>query len=123
MEGGRPKKIKSAAEFKRLADAYFAQCDEDDEPYTVTGLILGVGLTSHQSLAEYSKYKGFTETVRAARMKVEQSYEKSLRSTAATGSIFALKSMHGWRDVISNEHTGKDGQPIQFEDMTVRFVG
>jgi hypothetical protein len=94
---GRPLIIQDPADFEQRADAYFARCTADGEPPTVTGLALGLGLSSRQSLDRYGQRPEFRDVVRRAKLVVEHSYEKDLRKPRPGGSIFALKNM-GWSD-------------------------
>lgn len=102
----RPRIIKSPKQFDELAEAYFAECDSKEKPYTVTGLALGLGLSSRAALDEYEKREGFFNSVKRAKMRVENSYEESLRGKChPSGPIFALKNF-GWRDKQEIEHSG-----------------
>jgi len=38
MAGGRPPKFESVDSLQKQIYVYFAKCDQDDEPYTITGL-------------------------------------------------------------------------------------
>lgn len=107
----RPRIIKSPKQFNELADAYFAECDAKEEPYTVTGLALGLGLSSRASLDEYEKRAGFFNSVKSAKMRVENSYEKSLRGGGhPSGPIFALKNF-GWSDRMDLTSSDKSMSP------------
>lgn len=108
---GRPRAIESPDEFDRLVDEFRDQCAENDEPLTLTGMILHLGLSSRQSLDEYSSYEGFSDSVKRAKLYVEMEYEKRLATNSPTGSIFALKNF-GWTDRQTIEHDGKIDQPV-----------
>ncbi len=101
----RPRKIGSPEEFDERVDDYLAKCEAEEKPITLTGLILALGLSSRQSLDEYLAYEGFPDSVKRAKLLVENQYEMALHSTAPTGSIFALKNF-GWKDKIETEHSG-----------------
>lgn len=111
--GGRPRIIDSPEEFDRRVDSYYAECVADEKPFTLTGVIIALGLSSRQSLDEYLAYEGFSDCVKRAKLLVEHQYEKALHSNSPTGSIFALKNF-GWKDKIETEHSGK----LQLTDMT-----
>ena len=83
--------------FEDRASEFFAKCDADDQPYTVTGLALSVGLCSRSELYEYELKPEFAATVRTARLRVENYNERMLQRGNCTGAIFALKQ-YGWRD-------------------------
>jgi len=72
---------------------------------TVTGLAMWLGFCDRQSLYDYEKREGFSCIIKAARLAVENDYEKALRSQSCTGAIFALKNM-GWRDRTEVEQSG-----------------
>lgn len=117
---GRPRKIESPERMDELVSEYESKCFADEKAVTLTGLIRHLGLSSRQSLDEYSKYEGFSDSVKRAKLLVEQSYEERLSGNAPTGAIFALKNM-GWRDKQDHEVTGKDGGPVE-SSLTVKFV-
>lgn len=58
---------------------------------------------------------------------VAQGLLQQARDGNMTAAIFYLKTQAGWREAQSVEHSGKDGGPIQTEDVTKRdadaFVG
>jgi hypothetical protein len=106
--GGRPLKFASKEILQALIDAYFALCDKDNVPYTITGLALALD-TSRETLSNYEKKAEFFDTVKRAKTRVENYAEKRLfTSTNVTGPIFALKNF-GWKDKIESEsvHTIK----------------
>ena len=107
---GRPPKYKTPEEFAAAVDAYQATVTPE-EPATLTGLLLALGLNSKQSLTNYAKKDGFSGPVKRARLIVENAYEKKLHGTASGGAIFALKNM-GWTDKTVRENTGPDGEPM-----------
>ena len=64
--GGRPLKFTDPEKFAEQVDAYFDYCDENDKPYTMSGL--GVYLdTSADTLIDYSKKDDFSETIKKAK--------------------------------------------------------
>ena len=70
------------------------------------------------------EYPEFADTIRLAQSKRQLFLERRLlsakESPVVTSTIFALKNAAGedWREKIVNEHTGKDGGPIQTEHST-----
>lgn len=112
--GGRPRKFKTVEEMQKAIDAYFAKCDMDKEPYTITGLAIALDFNSRKSLLDYEGYtdendKGFLNTIKRAKCKVEDNIEKGLISGKynATGSIFNLKNNFDWRDKTEVENSGE----------------
>lgn len=94
---GRPLKYKSAAEMQKVIDKYFADCDEKNEPYTVTGLALALDM-SRQDLINYQNKGEFFDTVKKAKQRVEAYIEKKMYGNNVTGLIFNLKNNFGWVD-------------------------
>lgn len=101
-KGGRPLKYKEVDEMKKRIDEYFNKCDKDNEPYTITGLGMALDM-SRQDLINYSKKEKFFDTIKKAKMKVENYLEKRLiNDNSATGIIFNLKNNYGWKDKQEN---------------------
>lgn len=109
--GGRPPFFSDPDTLEALCDEYFESIKEDGEYATITGLALYLGFSSRQSLYEYQKKIEFSDTIKRARLRVEHSYELSLRSGQPTGAIFALKNMD-WHDKQEQEHSGRIDVPI-----------
>ena len=96
--GGRPKKYETPEQMQVLIDKYFKECDEQDEPYTVTGLALALDL-DRKSIINYSKDDMFFHTIKNAKLKIENYLGKNLlKNSAVTGTIFNLKNNYGWKD-------------------------
>lgn len=101
---GRPPHFASPELMQVAIDEFFEITDH----ITITGLALHLGFVDRQSLYDYEKKEEFTCTIKKARTRVEQWYERNLMSASVTGSIFALKNM-GWKDkteVDSNVNMG-----------------
>jgi hypothetical protein len=97
---GRPRLIDSPETMDRLVDSYIAMCEAADppKPITLTGLILALGLSSRESLDTYLEYPEFSDSVKRAKLFIENAYEQRLVSgTNAAAPIFALKNF-GWKD-------------------------
>lgn len=103
---GRPRIYDTPQEFDDKVDQYYQHCKATEEPITWTGLALYLGFSSRQSIDEYMKYDGFSDSVKRAKTLVEYAYEKKLHGTAAAGAIFALKNMQ-WSDKQEIDHTSK----------------
>lgn len=133
MGAGRPPIFETLEELEQKIDEYFkhldgeytteTKYDEDGNEYvdrnytrspeaaTITGLSLYLGFESRQSIYDYEKNGKFSYTIKRARLKVENAYEKALLSKNSTGAIFALKNF-GWSDKQEIDHTTK-GESIQ----------
>ena len=115
-KAGRPKKYTEAELMQRKIDAYFKKCDNEHDPYTVTGLCLALDIT-RETLSQYLKNSEFSDTIKKAKLKVENYLEKRLiTDTSTTGIIFNLKNNFGWTDKQQLEHSGSINNP--FEGLT-----
>jgi hypothetical protein len=94
---GRPRLLASPQEFATLADEYFRLCIEHDEPFTITGLAIGVCLATRDGLDGYQARPEFHDIVKKAKILVENGYERRLHGQHVAGAIFSLKNM-GWSD-------------------------
>lgn len=119
MPAGRPLKFQSVEELQEKIDAYFVKCNEDKEPYTITGLALALD-TWRSVLCDYEEKDEFSNTIKKAKTRVENYAEKKLYDGNPAGPIFALKNFN-WSDKQQLEHTGKDGESIK-QDVTVLFI-
>jgi len=128
MAAGRPPIFESLKELEEKINEYFVYIQGEKntgineggemeewrrspETATVTGLALFLGFESRQSFYDYEGKEEFSYTIRKARLKVENEYEKKLSSPMCTGAIFALKN-HGWRDKVETGFTDKDGNDL-----------
>jgi hypothetical protein len=97
---GRPRLFSSPIEFDALVDQYILSCQDlaQPKPITLTGMVLALGFCSKDTLYEYQNYPEFTDSVKRARLLVEQEYENRLIvGSNSASSIFALKNF-GWAD-------------------------
>lgn len=81
----------------RAVNVYFETAEEAEEPYTLTGLCLHIGM----SRAEFVNRKfdpKFADVMRQARLIIEHQHERNLLVSKHTaGTQFALKNL-GWSD-------------------------
>lgn len=75
-------------------------------PYTITGLALALG-TTRETLLDYEEKDGFSDTIKAAKLRCENYNEQMLYGTSPTGTIFNLKNNYGWRDKTEQENSGE----------------
>ncbi len=122
---GRPRIIESPAEMERLVEEYVTKCHEEEEPLTLTGLILSLGLSCRDSLDEYGRRPEFSDSVKKAKLVIENQYERKLDRDKPAGAIFALKNM-GWSDRREVEFKGSLAH-IDFnrlsDDQLARIAG
>lgn len=141
QNGGRPPLYANVEDFDRMIAAYFTSCDNRikcvgidkdgeakmalvPEPYTIGGLIVYLGFSDWDALKDHEARPGFAESCKKARIRIEADVERRLMDgNAPTGPIFWLKNnaRDRYADRIENEHTGKNGGPIQ-QETTIRFV-
>ena len=92
--GGRPRKFSTPEEMQTAIDKYF----EDHPKPTICGLALALGFAQRKSLLNYEGYgEEFCNTVKRAKLIIEDSYEQELRGSHVAGPIFALKNFK-WSD-------------------------
>ena len=115
--GGRPLKFKTPEDIKPLIDAYFDQCVKEEKPLTITGLAMALD-TSRETLMNYEKRDEFFDTIKRAKLRVENDYEIALRTKGGAGEIFGLKNF-GWKDKSEVGVTGPDGKDLNW---TIGFV-
>lgn len=120
MGAGRPLKFKSVKALQEKIDAYFDECDEKHEPYTITGLALALD-TTRQGLLNYEDREEFYYTIKRAKLRIEHFVEKSLWAPKiATGVIFNLKNNFGWVDKqeIDQNVTGTMTNKVDLSGLT-----
>ena len=106
---------------KQKIDSYFVMCDIGTiikdvafgkeriiyKPYTITGLCVYLDIT-RETLNEYSKQVEHSDTIKRARLKIEQWVEEhSLTGDVnPAAAIFNLKNNFGWVDKSEIQQTG-----------------
>lgn len=97
---GRPLKFKTEEELQKKIDSYFKKTKKSE--WTITGLALALD-TYRDVLIDYEneKYdeedKKYSNAIKKAKLKVENSYELDLKKYGRSGTIFALKNFR-WKD-------------------------
>ena len=97
-------------------DKYFKDCDETKQLYTITGLALALG-TSRKTLCEYAKKEEFSNTIKAAKQRVEAQVERILLEKGHAGAIFWAKN-HGWQDkqqIDVNDVSSKSREELEHD--------
>lgn len=95
---GRPPLYKTPEQMQEAIDKHFADCREREEPLTMCGLALTLGM-SRQALSKYKEKDEFVDTIKNARLQVEQSIESGLlKGYNPAGAIFNLKNNFDWKD-------------------------
>ena len=112
-KGGRQKKYSELEKMQQKINKYFEDCNKNNEPYTVTGLCLALDIC-RDTLLEYSKDEKFSDTIKKAKLKVENYLERHLiTDSSTTGIIFNLKNNFGWTDKQQLEHSGNINNPFE----------
>jgi hypothetical protein len=103
----RPRVKIDLAELEKL---YGMQCTDEE-----VAAFFGV---STRTLSRRRQVKKFADVVDQAKAKGRVSVRRSLFRLAANGNIaaaiFLAKNLLGYKDVLSNEHSGPDGTAIRF---------
>jgi len=110
---GRPAKYNKAEELDEKINEYFA--NKDIPIKTITGLVLFCGFCDRQSFYAYEKKEEFSHSIKDARTRIENVYEKRLQGNNCTGSIFALKNF-GWIDKTETDITS-GGKPLPIMEV------
>lgn len=105
MPAGRPLKFQSVKELQQKIDAYFAERQAANKPISITGLALALD-TTRETLCDYGERDEFSDTIKRAKLRVENFYEERLTLANATGPIFALKNFD-WSDKQQTELSGE----------------
>lgn len=109
---GRPKAYTEVEIMQKKIDNYFEECYKNNEPYTITGLCIALDIC-RDTLSEYMKKDEFSDTIKKAKLKVENYLEKHLiTDSSTTGIIFNLKNNFGWSDKQQVEHSGNINNPF-----------
>ena len=98
-ETGRPCKFETVEQLQKAIDEYFDYCDENNKPYTVSGLAYALD-TTRRTLLDYQENEEFSHTIKKAKAKIEQFNEELLYSkdVPTVGVIFNLKNNYEWKD-------------------------
>jgi hypothetical protein len=103
----RPRVKIDVAELEKL---YGMQCTDEE-----VAAFVGV---STRTLARRKGVQKFADVIERAKARGRVSVRRALFRLAAAGNIaaaiFLAKNLLGYKDIVSNEHSGPDGTPIQF---------
>jgi hypothetical protein len=105
---GRPLKFETVEDLQKQIEGYFETTPREE--WTITGLALALD-TSRKVLCEYEDDRPeYSNTVKKAKLLVENGYEIDLKRYGRSGTIFALKNFD-WRDKTETDITSA-GKPI-----------
>jgi hypothetical protein len=121
--GGRPPAFESASDLEAKVKAYFLQCDQEDKPYGIYGLIshLSIDPTTfydYESGDRDTENEKFSHILKRSRLKVVAYAETKLYDKTA-GSVAQLvnttrKFPEPFKNAQHQEITGKDGGALEF---------
>lgn len=96
---GRPKKFKTVEELEQAIEEYFDYCDENNKPYTISGLAYALD-TTRRTLLDYQEQDEYSHTIKKAKAKIERFNEELLfsKDVPTVGVIFNLKNNYDWKD-------------------------
>lgn len=103
MPAGRPKLYEDEAALAEVVESYFTGLG--DEPPTVAGLALALGMT-RETLNQYGRDDEYSDTIKKAKQRIEVHLERRLYDGAPAGTIFNLKNNFGWKDESTRKHSG-----------------
>lgn len=117
MTAWRPATYTNKEELQAEIDRYFEETPNDE--VTITGLALFLWFTSRQAIMNYQEKEEFVDTIKRAKMKVEQAYEKRLIARGNGWDVFALKNFD-WTDKqeIDQRNLNIDTTPTELASMT-----
>lgn len=94
-------KYKNVEDLQKGIDEYFAKCDKEEKPYTMSGLACSLDI-DRRTLTNYSHKDSFFPLIKRAKQRVEQQLEENalIGKGNATFTIFNLKNNYGWRDSV-----------------------
>ena len=104
--GGRPNKFQDIDAFTEEIERYFKKCDQEERPYTVTGLAAALD-TDRSVIIDVENGKNgynqqFSHAIKSAKRKILSQQEERLVSGKCNpaGLIFSMKNNYGWRDKV-----------------------
>lgn len=129
---GRPPLYTDVAELEAIIEEYFDWCDNrvqqvyskksdgvievnNPAPYTITGLARRIGMT-RETLLRYQEKDTFSDTIKEAKLRVQEDVENRLMETAPTGAIFNLKNNFGY---VDRQETDLTTQGEKIEPMVI----
>jgi hypothetical protein len=92
----RPLKYKDVKSLDKHIEGYFKDAEAKGRPLTISGLALALG-TTRQTLLEYEQRDEFIDTIKRAKLRIENWTEEQLFTSPRTaGVIFNLTNNFSW---------------------------
>lgn len=94
-------KYKTQEQLQEGIDKYFKDCDENNKPYTMSGLAYSLDI-DRRTLINYAERDLFFTQIKKAKQKVQAQLEENalMGKGNAVFTIFNLKNNYGWKDNI-----------------------
>jgi hypothetical protein len=119
---GNRRKYKTVEEMDKVIENYFKECDDNDEPYTITGLAIRLGFYGRQELLNYLDYvdeneKTYSDSIKRAKARCEEKLIKNMLTNKynPTAGIFVLKNNYGYKDKQEVENSGTQSMVISIQ--------
>ena len=104
----RPKVNIDLAELEKLCGM---QCTDEE-----IAAFFGVSTKTIERRRKVTRFREIMDQAKAkGRISVRRSLFRQANSGNVAASIFLSKNLLGYKDIVSNEHSGPDGNPIQLE--------
>lgn len=113
---GRPLAYQTVEELQEKIDAYFADRDTAERPYTIYGLALALDM-DRKRLLQYEGRPAFCHAIKAAKERIRASVEDRIMAGQqnVAGLIFWLKNNAEWADKKEIEHKGNMNVDINIQ--------
>lgn len=104
----RPLKFTSKKKLQEHVDAYFRDCKSSGRPLTISGLAIALD-TTRQTLLDYEAREEFSDTIKKAKLRIENWTEEQLfTSTRTAGVIFNLTNNFGWSNKLKEQRSATE---------------
>ena len=107
---GRPRKYNTPEEMQEAIDAYFEECDEQENHVPLLGEIAyKLGFASRQSLYDYLQREEFSYIISRIKLKCENELNQAALQGKANPAIAKLNlaTNYGYSDKNQVEHSGQ----------------
>ncbi len=102
----RPLKFSSNSQLEKLMESYFKDAEVKGRPLTVSGLALALD-TTRETLLDYEEREEFSDTIKRAKLRIENWTEEQLFISPRTaGIIFNLTNNFGWTNKQREKECG-----------------
>lgn len=105
----------SPEDLQKAMIKYFEARDEEEKPYTLSGLLLSLGLSSQNLQAIHERGEGFKEVIEWSRLVIEDKTHTLALMEKVSSSVasLTLKNQFGWTD--KKEVTTREGAAEEYD--------